>query len=157
MRGLETMTLERGNSGLSPAVASAGMNWPWGWAVGGGTVAAAAHLLTSLPANILLTIPSAAVTGIFFFSLIGGGVMFLGSRGDRRARRYMGRHPWQVALVPAAVGGAGAAVATYVGAVFSGALISGIFGALFAGLGIGAVLWAILGVIGMVAGNKSSA
>lgn len=149
------MTLERGNSGLSPAVASATMNWPWGWAAGAGAAAGAVNLVLNLP-NVLAALPGAAQVGVFFFALVGGTVMFLGNKGDRRARRYTGKHPWQVALVPAGLGGAGIAVVSFIASALTGSIIGGFFGAIAAGIGVGALLWLILGVIAMVAGNKST-
>lgn len=150
------MTLERGNSGLSPAVASAGMNWPWGWAVGGGAVATAASLLINFSPNVLAIIPGAVTTGIFFFALVGGTVMFLSGKGDRRARRYAGKHPWQVAMVPAGLGAIGIAAVSYIGLALGGSLVSGLFLAAMSGIGAGLVLWVILGLIATVAGNKSA-
>ncbi|GAA3730038.1 hypothetical protein HDA32_006026 [Spinactinospora alkalitolerans] len=145
------MTLERGNA-FTP-VASATMIWPWGTATAAGAVTGAAHFLLNLSA---FPVGGALTTAIFFFSLVGGGVALLGSKGDRRARRYAGQYPWRFAAGPALLGGAGTAVVSYIGAVLSGAVISGLFGAAFAGLGVAAVIWVILGIIGMVAGNKSA-
>lgn len=150
------MTLERGNSGFSPAVASATLNWPWGWAMGAGGVAAAANLLMSLPTNVLVALPGAVTTGIFFFALVGGAVMFVSGKGDRRARRYTGNHPWQVAMVPAGLGATGIALVSFIASALTGSFIGGLFGAVLLGAGAGAVLWVILGLIAMVAGNKSS-
>ncbi|MDS1269663.1 hypothetical protein RIF23_05085 [Lipingzhangella sp. LS1_29] len=150
------MTLERGNSGMSPAVASATMNWPWGVALLSGGVTGAISLLTSLSDGVLGAISQGTMTGIFFFALAGGAWMFLSGKGDRRARRYAGNHPWQVAAVPAGLGGAGVALVTYISAALGGALISGLFGALAYGVGVGAVLWLLLGIIAVVAGNKST-
>lgn len=150
------MTLERGNSGLSPAMASATLNWPWGWAVGGGAAAAAANALLNFSPNVLAMLPGALTTGIFFFALIGGTVMFLSGKGDRRARRYAGKHPWQVAMVPAGFGAIGVAAVTYIGMALGGSLIAGLFAAAGAGIGAGIVLWVILGLIATVAGNKSA-
>lgn len=150
------MTLERGNSGLSPAVASVTLNWPWGWAVGGGAVAAAANALMNLSPNVLMMLPGALSTGVFFFALIGGGVMFLSGKGDRRARRYAGKYPWRTAMVPAGLGAVGVAAFSYMGLALSGSLFVGLFAAAAAGIGAGIALWLILGLIATVAGNKSA-
>lgn len=149
------MTLERGNAGVSPAVASATMNWPWGVALLSGGATGAISLLTSLSDGVLAAISQGTLTGIFFFALAGGAWMFLSGKGDRRARRYAGKHPWQVAAVPAGLGGAGTALVVFITAALGGSLIGGLFGAIAAGVGAGAVLWVLLGVIAMVAGNKS--
>ncbi|GAA4919127.1 hypothetical protein [Streptomonospora salina] len=136
------MTLERGNS-LMP-VHAATMMWPTGIATGAGVVAGGLSFLTSLPA---ITVAGPLGTAIFFFALVGGGVSLLGSKGDRRARRWAGQYPWRFAGGPAVLAGLGAAVTS---------LLSGTFiGAIFSGLAAAAVIWVILGVIGMVAGNKS--
>lgn len=148
------MTLERGNSGMSPAVASVGMNWPWGWAVGGGAAAGAINLLLNLSPNVLAAIPGAVGVGVFFFALVGGARMFLSRKGDRRARRYIANNPWQAAMVPAGLGAAGIALMTFIGSALSGALVGGLFLAILSGVSGGAVLWLILGVIAMVAGNR---
>lgn len=150
------MALERSNAGMSPAVASATMNWPWGTALVAGAGTGALNFLLNLQPNVLAVLPGALTTGIFFFALVGGAVMFLGKKGDRRARRYAGAHPWAVAAVPAALGGGGAAIISFIGFALTGSIIGGFFGALGTGLGLGALLWVILGVIAMVAGNRSS-
>ncbi|WP_067964433.1 hypothetical protein [Nocardiopsis trehalosi] len=143
------MTLERGNA-FTP-VASATMIWPWGTALAAGAVSGvASFLLTGL------SLSSGLTTAIFFFALVGGGVALLGSKGDRRARRYAGQYPWRFAAAPAAVGGAGTAVVTYAGMLLAGAPIAGLLAAAWAGLGTAALIWVILGIIGMVAGNKSA-
>ncbi|CAM3655122.1 hypothetical protein GCM10009799_47680 [Nocardiopsis rhodophaea] len=143
------MTLERGNA-FTP-VASATMIWPWGTAAAAGAVTGVGSFLlnTSLSAGL--------TTGIFFFALVGGAVALLGSKGDRRARRYAGAYPWRFASAPALLGGGGVAVVTYAMAIItSGASISDLFTAFFVGLSTAAVLWVILGIIAMVAGNRSS-
>ncbi|MBB6174212.1 hypothetical protein HNR23_004272 [Nocardiopsis mwathae] len=142
------MTLERGNA-FTP-VASATMIWPWGTAVAAGAV-------TGLGSFLLNTsLSSGLTTGIFFFALVGGAVALLGSKGDRRARRYAGAYPWRFASAPAMLAGGGVAVVTYLTAVItSGAIIGGLFAAVGTGLLTAAVVWGILGVIAMVAGNRS--
>lgn len=147
------MTLERGNA-FTP-VASATMIWPWGASVAAGAVTGVASLLLNLNSGLLSALGSGATTAIFFFALVGGGVALLGSKGDRRARRYAGQYPWRFATAPALLGGAGTALVTFIGAALGGSLISGLFGAVAAGVGVAAVLWVILGIIGMVAGNKN--
>ncbi|GAB3453827.1 hypothetical protein GCM10027570_33370 [Streptomonospora sediminis] len=137
------MTLERGNS-LMP-VHAATLMWPTGIATGAGVVAGGLSFLVSLPA---ITIAGPLGTAIFWFALVGGGVALLGGKGDRRARRWAGQYPWRFAAGPAAVAGLGIAIAS----IFGG----GFIGAIFAGLGSAAVIWVILGIIGMVAGNKSA-
>ncbi|GLU49827.1 hypothetical protein [Nocardiopsis ansamitocini] len=144
------MTLERGNA-FTP-VASATMIWPWGTAMVAGTVTGAAYFLLNLGA---FPIGGALTTAIFFFSLVGGGVALMGSKGDRRARRYAGQYPWRFAAAPAMLGGAGTALVSFIMSVLGGSLIGGLFGALAAGIGTAAVIWVILGIIGMVAGNKN--
>ncbi|MDA8370145.1 MAG: hypothetical protein M0026_09770 [Nocardiopsaceae bacterium] len=148
------MALERGNA-FTP-VASATMIWPWGTAMAAGAVTGIGSFLLNLSPSVLGALSSGLTTGIFFFALVGGAVALLGGKGDRRARRYAGQYPWRFAAAPAVVGGAGTAVVSYIGYVFAGALISGLFGAAFAGLGAAALIWVILGIIGMVAGNKSA-
>ncbi|GAA4954680.1 hypothetical protein GCM10023224_45140 [Streptomonospora halophila] len=137
------MTLERGNS-LMP-VHAATLMWPTGIATGAGVVAGGLSFLTALPA---ITIAGPIGTAIFFFALVGGGVALLGSKGDRRARRWAGQYPWRFAAGPAALAGVGVAATSL--------LSAGFFGAIFAGLGAAAVIWVILGIVGMVAGNKST-
>ncbi|MUL44088.1 hypothetical protein FZ103_23500 [Streptomonospora sp. PA3] len=137
------MTLERGNS-LMP-VHAATLMWPTGIATGAGVVAGGLSFLTALPA---VTIAGPVGTAIFFFALVGGGVALLGGKGDRRARRWAGQYPWRFAAGPAALAGLGIAVTS----LFAG----GFFGAVFSGLAAAAVIWVILGIIGMVAGNKSA-
>ncbi|GAA3738740.1 hypothetical protein [Salinactinospora qingdaonensis] len=136
------MTLERGNA-FTP-VASATMIWPTGIATGAGAVAGALSFLMSLGD---LSIAGPLTTAIFFFSLVGGAVALLGKKGDPRARRWAYQYPWRFAGPPAVLAGVGVAVVT----LFAG----GPFAAIFAGLSSAAVLWVILGIIGMVAGNKS--
>ncbi|MFC4564053.1 hypothetical protein ACFO4E_19500 [Nocardiopsis mangrovi] len=143
------MTLERGNA-FTP-VASATMIWPWGTALAAGAVSGvASFLLTGL------SLSSGLTTAIFFFSLVGGAVAILGSKGDRRARRYAGQYPWRFAAAPALLGGGATAVVSYAMMLLAGAPIAGLFGAAWVGLGSAAVIWVILGIIGMVAGNKSA-
>ncbi|MFC3999912.1 hypothetical protein ACFOVU_28630 [Nocardiopsis sediminis] len=143
------MTLERGNA-FTP-VASATMIWPWGTALAAGAVTGVASFLLNS-----LSLSSGLTTAIFFFSLVGGAVALLGGKGDRRARRYAGQYPWRFAAAPALLGGAGTAVVSYAGMLIGGAPFAGLFGAAFAGLGAAALIWVILGIIGMVAGNKSA-
>ncbi|MFD0773525.1 hypothetical protein ACFQZ2_06245 [Streptomonospora algeriensis] len=135
------MTLERGNS-LMP-VHAATLMWPTGIATGAGLVAGGLSFLAA-PG---ITGPIA--TAIFFFALVGGGVALLGGKGDRRARRWAGQYPWRFAGGPAVLAGAGTALMTLLGT-------GGFFGAVFSGLATAAVIWVILGIIGMVAGNKSA-
>ncbi|GAB3693764.1 hypothetical protein [Nocardiopsis oceani] len=145
------MTLERGNA-FTP-VASATMIWPWGASIVGGSVAGALSFLTNFG---MAGIPGAVTTGIFFFALIGGIGGVLSSKGDRRGRRWAANYPFRYATAPALLGGGGAAVMSYIASVVgSFAIFSGLFTAAFAGLGVGLVLWVIIGVIAMVAGNKS--
>ncbi|TDQ55484.1 hypothetical protein [Actinorugispora endophytica] len=146
------MTLERGNA-FTP-VASATMIWPWGTSVAAGAVAGAASLLLNLGNGPLSMLSSGATTAIFFFAMVGGGVAILGGKGDRRARRYAGQYPWRFAAAPAMVGGAGTALVSFVLSALGGSLIGGLFGAIAAGIGTAAVIWVILGIMGMVAGNK---
>ncbi|EOR72736.1 hypothetical protein JCM3263A_16350 [Thermobifida fusca] len=138
------MTLERGNA-FTP-VASATLIWPWRSSVVAGGVAGVLALLTSLNEGVLSALGSGIGSAAFFFALVGGAVGALGSKGDRRARRYAAQYPWRFAMVPALIGGAGAAVGT----LLSSGLILGILG----GAATAAVLWVILGIITMVAGNK---
>ncbi|GAB3206338.1 hypothetical protein ACQEU5_09055 [Marinactinospora thermotolerans] len=145
------MTLERGNA-FTP-VASATMIWPWGTATAAGAVTGVAHFLLNLSS---FPVAGSLTTAIFFFSLVGGGVALLGKKGDRRARRYAGQYPWRFAMAPAALGGAGTAVVSFIAAALGGALVSGLFGAIVAGVGTAAVIWVILGLIGMVAGNRAA-
>ncbi|QBI51929.1 hypothetical protein [Streptomonospora litoralis] len=137
------MTLERGNS-LMP-VHAATLMWPTGIATGAGLVAGGLSFLVSLPT---IAIAGPIGTAIFWFALVGGGVAVLGGKGDRRARRWAGQYPWRFASGPAALAGLGIAVVSLFG--------SGFFGAIFTGLASAAVIWVILGIIGMVAGNKSA-
>jgi len=137
------MTLERGNS-LMP-VHAATLMWPTGIATGAGVVAGGLSFLLALPA---ITIAGPIGTAIFWFALAGGGVALLGSKGDRRARRWAGQYPWRFGAGPAALAGIGIAV--------TGLLTGSFIGAIFSGLAAGAVIWVILGIIGMVAGNKSA-
>ncbi|WP_017626387.1 hypothetical protein [Nocardiopsis chromatogenes] len=132
------MTLERGNA-FTP-VASATMIWPWGWALGAGAATGAVSFLLNM------SIGSGLTTGIFFFALVGGAVALIGSKGDRRARRWAGQYPWKFAGAPALAGGIGVALVTL---LTGGGLIGGVF----AGLGTVALLWVILGLIGTVAGG----
>ncbi|PSK99367.1 hypothetical protein CLV63_10390 [Murinocardiopsis flavida] len=145
------MTLERGNA-FTP-VASATMIWPWGTALVAGGVTGAATFLLNLAS---FDVSGALTTGIFFFSLVGGAVALLGSKGDRRARRYAGQYPWRFATAPALFGGAGTAAVTLVAVMLGGSFLAAPFAAIGAGIGTAAVLWVILGIIGMVAGNKSA-
>ncbi|RCV48887.1 hypothetical protein [Marinitenerispora sediminis] len=147
------MTLERGNA-FTP-VASATMIWPWGTATAAGAVLGAVDFLFSLNQG-LGAIPDALGTAILAFALVGGGVALLGRKGDRRARRYAGQYPWRFAMVPAALGGAGSALLTFIGGVLGGSLVGALFGAVLSGVAAAAVIWVILGIIGMVAGNKSA-
>lgn len=140
------MTLERGNA-FTP-VASATMIWPWGTSVAAGAITGGLSLLGTW------SLSPAIITGIFFFSLVGGAVAVVRKKGDRRAHRYAGQYPWRFAMAPAAVGGAGTALVTFIAAVLSGSIIGGLFGAIGAGIGTAAILWVILGIIGTVAGNK---
>ncbi|KIH98997.1 membrane protein [Streptomonospora alba] len=135
------MTLERGNSFMP--VHAATLMWPTGIATGAGLVAGGLSFL----AEPGITGPIA--TAIFFFALVGGGVALLGGKGDRRARRWAGQYPWRFAGGPAVLAGLGTALMTLLGA-------GGFFGAIFAGLASAAVIWVILGIVGMVAGNKSA-
>lgn len=135
------MTLERGNA-FTP-VASATMIWPWGWALGAGATTGAISFLLNLGSG---AIGSGLTTGIFFFALVGGAVALIGSKGDRRARRWAGQYPWKFAGAPAVAGGVGVALVT----LLTG---GGLFGGIFAGLGTVALLWIILGLIGTVAGG----
>ncbi|MFC7326154.1 hypothetical protein [Marinactinospora rubrisoli] len=147
------MTLERGNA-FTP-VASATMIWPWGTATAAGAVLGAVDFLFSLNQG-LGAIPSALGTAIIAFALVGGGVALLGKKGDRRARRYAGQYPWRFAMVPAAVGGAGSALLSFIAAALGGSFVLGLFGAIMSGVASAALIWVILGIIGMVAGNKSA-
>ncbi|MDA0564651.1 hypothetical protein LG943_09965 [Streptomonospora sp. S1-112] len=137
------MTLERGNS-LMP-VHAATLMWPTGIATGAGAVAGALSFLLALPA---VTIAGPIGTAIFWFALVGGGVALLGGKGDRRARRWAGQYPWRFAGGPAVLAGVGITLAS----LFS----MGFFGAVFAGVASAAVIWVVLGIIGMVAGNKAA-
>ncbi|KUP95451.1 hypothetical protein [Thermobifida cellulosilytica] len=138
------MTLERGNA-FTP-VASATLIWPWRSSVIAGGVTGAISLLTNLSAGVLDALGSGFGTAAFFFALVGGAVGLLGSRGDRRARRYAAQYPWRFAAVPAALGGAGVAV----GGLLSGGLLFAIMG----GAASAAVIWVILGIVAMVVGNR---
>lgn len=137
------MTLEHGNS-MMP-VHAAMMMWPTSAAAGAGVVGGGLSFLLSLPA---ITIAGPLGWAIFFFALVGGGVALLGSKGDRRARRWAGQYPWRWASGPAALAGLGIGVVLIFG--------MGFFSGIAAGVAAGAVIWVILGLIASIAGNKSS-
>ncbi|GAA3989655.1 hypothetical protein FOF52_17670 [Thermobifida alba] len=138
------MTLERGNA-FTP-VASATLIWPWRSSVIAGGVTGVISLLTSLGEGVLGALGSGFGTAAFFFALVGGVVGVVGSKGDRRARRYAAQYPWRFAAAPALLGGVGMAV----GGVLSDGLFLGIMG----GAAGAAVLWVILGIVAMVVGNR---
>ncbi|MBB4935582.1 hypothetical protein F4561_006476 [Lipingzhangella halophila] len=136
------MTLERGNS-MMP-VHAAMMMWPTSIATGAAVVGGGLSFLLSLPA---ITIAGPLGWAIFFFAIAGGGGALLGSKGDRRARRWAGQYPWRWASGPAVLAGLGIGIVS----IFGGGL-----GGIFVGLGAGAVIWFILGLIASIAGNKSA-
>src|SRR5690625_5031585 len=130
------MTLERGNS-MMP-VHAAMMMWPTKVAAGAGVVAGGLTFLSSVLSGSL-AIASPIGWAIFAFAVAGGAAALLGSKGDRRARRWAEQYPWRWASGPAALAGLGIGVVQIFGV--------GLFGGIVTGLAAGAVIWGILGLI----------
>ncbi|RNL83317.1 hypothetical protein [Halostreptopolyspora alba] len=139
------MTLERGNS-MMP-VHAAMMMWPTSVATGAGVVAGGLTFLSALLSGSI-AIASPIGWAIFAFAVGGGAAALLGSKGDRRARRWAGKYPWRWASGPAVLAGLGIGVVQIFG--------MGFFGGIVAGVATGAVIWVILGLIASIAGNKNS-
>jgi hypothetical protein len=154
----ETKELNMGTSELSPtddkatlrdAGTIAAFLWPWKPALLGGAIGAGGSLLLGLlpPVGISLFGPLSA--GLFLFFLVGGVGSVWRTRSSSpaseagRAGRWIARHPWRYALVPAL-----ALLATLfvAGVVLPGSAL----GALFSGFGEAAVVFAATGIVAAV-------
>jgi hypothetical protein len=123
--------------------------WPWKPALVGGAIGAGGSLLLGLLPPVGISLFGALSTGLFLFFLVGGVASVLRTRSSgpgsdyARAGRWVARHPWRYALVPAL-----ALLATLfvAGLVLPGSAV----GALLSGVGEAAAVFAATGIVAAV-------
>ena len=137
------------NATLRDAAAIATYLWPWRPALIGAAIGAGGSVLLGLlpPVGISLFGPVAAA--LFLFFLVGGIASVLRTRSGSygsdyaRARRWVARHSWRYALMPA--------LALLVTLFLAGLVLPGsAIGALLGGLGEAAVVFAATGITAAV-------
>jgi hypothetical protein len=144
--GTNELSPTNDNATLRDAGTLAAFLWPWKPALVGGAIGAGGSLLLGLLPPVGISLLGSVSTGLFLFFLVGGVASVLRTRSSSpasesgRAGRWIARHPWRYALVPAL-----ALLATLfvAGLVLPGAAL----GALFGGFGPAVMVFAATGIV----------
>jgi hypothetical protein len=123
--------------------------WPWKPALVGAGIGAGGSLLLGLLPPVGISLFGALSAGLFLFFLVGGVGSVLRTRSSAqvseraRAGRWVARHPWRYAFVPA--------LALLVTLFTAGLILPGsAVGALFSGLGEAVAVFAATGIVAAV-------